>query len=37
VLAIANELSIDLDTAMRRKMRKNVEKYPVQRFRGRYE
>ncbi|MFW6170519.1 MAG: nucleotide pyrophosphohydrolase [Planctomycetota bacterium] len=27
-LAIANELSIDIDTAMRDKMKKNEEKYP---------
>ena len=37
VLAIANELSIDVDEAMRRKMVKNETKYPAQKFRGRYE
>lgn len=36
-LAIANELSIDVDTAMRRKMAKNEAKYPAARYRGRYE
>ena len=36
-LAIANELSIDIDTAMRRKMVKNEAKYPAAEFRGRYQ
>jgi dCTP diphosphatase len=36
-LAIANELSIDIDSAMRSKMVKNEAKYPAQKFRGRYE
>ncbi|MHB8969538.1 MAG: nucleotide pyrophosphohydrolase [Pirellulaceae bacterium] len=36
-LAIANELSIDLDTAMRRKMVKNEAKYPAPEYRGRFE
>jgi len=36
-LAIANELSIDVASAMRGKMRKNEAKYPVQQYRGRYE
>jgi dCTP diphosphatase len=36
-LAIANELSIDIDTAMRRKMVKNEAKYPAPEFRGRFE
>ncbi len=35
VLAMANELKLDLSTAVRRKMAKNEEKYPVQEFRGR--
>ncbi len=36
-LAIANELSIDVDSAMRQKMVKNEAKYPAQKFRGRFE
>ena len=36
-LAIANELSIDVESAMRRKMVKNEAKYPAPEFRGRYE
>lgn len=36
-LAIANELSIDVDSAMRSKMAKNEAKYPAQKFRGRFE
>jgi NTP pyrophosphatase (non-canonical NTP hydrolase) len=35
-LAIANELGIDVSTAMGGKMVKNVEKYPVAEYRGRY-
>ena len=35
-LAIANELSIDITTAMRDKMVKNEAKYPTEQFRGRY-
>ena len=34
--AIANELKIDVDTAMRSKMIKNEAKYPAPKFRGRY-
>lgn len=34
--AIANELKIDVDTAMRNKMQKNEVKYPAPEFRGRY-
>ena len=34
-LAIANELSIDVDTAVRTKMVKNQEKYPSDKYRGR--
>ena len=36
VLAIANELEIDLTTAMRGKMKSNALKYPVPEYRGRY-
>ncbi len=36
-LALANELDIDVTSALRGKMRKNEEKYPVERYRGRYE
>jgi dCTP diphosphatase len=35
-LALANELNIDVATAMRQKMVKNAEKYPVDQYRGRY-
>jgi NTP pyrophosphatase (non-canonical NTP hydrolase) len=35
-LALANELDVDLTEAMRAKMRKNEEKYPVESYRGRY-
>jgi NTP pyrophosphatase (non-canonical NTP hydrolase) len=35
-LAIANELSIDVATAMQQKMKKNEAKYPAQKYRGRY-
>ena len=35
-LAIANELDIDVATAMREKMKKNEQKYPADEFRGRY-
>ncbi len=35
-LALANELDIDLTSALRGKMRKNEEKYPVERYHGRY-
>jgi dCTP diphosphatase len=34
--ALANELGIDLATAIRAKMIKNAQKYPAQEFRGRY-
>jgi dCTP diphosphatase len=34
--ALANELGIDLATAVRAKMIKNANKYPVEKFRGRY-
>jgi NTP pyrophosphatase (non-canonical NTP hydrolase) len=35
--ALANELGIDVSTAIRAKMVKNVEKYPAEKYRGRYE
>src|SRR5689334_13072528 len=35
--ALANELGIDVSTAMRAKMIKNAEKYPAEKYRGRYE
>ncbi len=35
-LAIANELEIDVSTAMQAKMEKNKLKYPAEAFRGRY-
>jgi dCTP diphosphatase len=34
--ALANELGIDLSQAIRAKMIKNVEKYPADKYRGRY-
>jgi NTP pyrophosphatase (non-canonical NTP hydrolase) len=34
--ALANELGLDVSTAMRAKMIKNVQKYPANDFRGRY-
>lgn len=37
LLAIANELDIDVATALREKMVKNVAKYPAPDFRGRFE
>lgn len=36
LLALANELEIDLATALRQKMVKNIQKYPADEFRGRY-
>jgi dCTP diphosphatase len=36
VLAMANELQIDVADAVRHKMIKNVQKYPVEEFRGRW-
>ena len=36
LLAMANELNIDLSNAIREKMGKNAEKYPVEEYRGRY-
>lgn len=35
-LAIANELDIDVSTAMRDKMHKNERKYPADQYKGRY-
>jgi dCTP diphosphatase len=35
-LALANELNLDLSTAVRNKMAKNEQKYPADEFRGRY-
>ena len=36
LLAMANELDLDLSTAVRRKMKKNRQKYPSAEYRGRY-
>jgi NTP pyrophosphatase (non-canonical NTP hydrolase) len=36
VLAIANELELDLATMLRAKMKKNALKYPPDEYRGRY-
>jgi len=35
-LALANELGIDVSSAMRAKMVKNARKYPADQYRGRY-
>ena len=35
-LAMANELGLDLSTAIRGKIAKNERKYPVEEYRGRY-
>lgn len=35
-LALANEMDLDIATIMRRKMIKNVAKYPAEKFQGRY-
>lgn len=35
-LAFANRNKVDLDTIIRKKMRKNHQKYPAKRFRGRF-
>ena len=35
-LAMANELGLDLSTAIRRKMAKNEQKYPAEEYRGRF-
>lgn len=36
VLAMANELGLDLSTALRQKMRANEKKYPAPEYRGRF-
>jgi NTP pyrophosphatase (non-canonical NTP hydrolase) len=36
VLALANELDLDLSDILRCKMIKNVEKYPIEQIRGRF-
>lgn len=36
VLALANALDLDLSTAVTRKLARNAEKYPAERFRGRW-
>lgn len=36
VLAMANELGLDLSAAIRQKMVKNEQKYPAEEYRGRY-
>ena len=35
-LAMANELGLDLSTAIRQKLAKNAQKYPAEEYRGRY-
>jgi NTP pyrophosphatase (non-canonical NTP hydrolase) len=35
-LALANELGLDVSTALRAKMIKNAKKYPADEYRGRY-
>jgi NTP pyrophosphatase (non-canonical NTP hydrolase) len=35
--ALANELGLDVSSAIRAKMIKNAEKYPAEKYRGRYE
>ena len=36
VLALANELNLDLSDTLQRKMVKNAAKYPIEEIRGRY-
>ena len=36
VLAMANELGLDLSTAVRQKIAKNEQKYPAEEYRGRF-
>ena len=36
LLALANELNLDMAAALEAKMVKNVEKYPVRSYRGRF-
>jgi NTP pyrophosphatase (non-canonical NTP hydrolase) len=35
--ALANELGLDVSSAIRAKMVKNAQKYPAEKYRGRYE
>ena len=35
--ALANELGLDISSVVRAKMVKNVQKYPAEKYRGRYE
>ncbi len=35
-LAMANQLGLDISTAVRNKMRKNEQKYPADQYRGRF-
>jgi NTP pyrophosphatase (non-canonical NTP hydrolase) len=35
-MALANELGVDLSSAIRAKMIKNAQKYPAEQYRGRY-
>jgi NTP pyrophosphatase (non-canonical NTP hydrolase) len=35
--ALANELGLDVSSSIRAKMVKNAEKYPAEKYRGRYE
>jgi NTP pyrophosphatase (non-canonical NTP hydrolase) len=35
-LALANELGLDVSSAIRAKMVKNAQKYPAEKYRGRY-
>ena len=35
-LAMANELGLDLSTAIRQKMARNEQKYPAEQYRGRF-
>jgi NTP pyrophosphatase (non-canonical NTP hydrolase) len=35
-MALANELGVDLSSTIRAKMIKNAQKYPAEKFRGRY-
>jgi len=36
LLAMANELGLDLSTAVRQKMARNEQKYPAEQYRGRF-
>jgi NTP pyrophosphatase (non-canonical NTP hydrolase) len=37
VLSFANAVDIDLSSAVRQKLHKNAQKYPVERYRGRFQ